>query len=236
MEHSLIPCGGWLIAATGLVQAGSLLLGIGSAWIWPALLVGAFLAGREAWKRRLTLGRWLGLEHEICERIVITDPHGLHMRRCKDVVQVARKHMTYGIFLRAGSSAGKPWANARSVLSVQTLGVRGPVNGEAPPVVEVKVHGYRPKKVMYELRLVLEGEPNKYLSVYELSALVEKTGGKLVTKPLLPTLPGFARRISALKVRWSRQAGPLDSPGATGNPIAGAESNTIQTQQTRNQP
>jgi phosphotransferase system HPr-like phosphotransfer protein len=105
------------------------------------------------------------------------------MRRCKDLVHVARKYIAYRIFVRNLSAHGATWANARSVIRLQTLGIRGPHKGEALPVVEVRVGGFRPRMVMREIRKVLEGESDKYLSVYELYEIAEKTGGKIIVKP-----------------------------------------------------
>lgn len=81
------------------------------------------------------------------------------------------------------------------------LGVRGPIKGESSPIVEVKVQGLRPAKVLRSIRNVLEGEPNKYLNVYELAELAEKTGGKLIVRP-----PAQPREKASL---WQRmiQAG-----------------------------
>jgi phosphotransferase system HPr-like phosphotransfer protein len=158
-------------------------------WIFVgASLVG--IAGLAVWailKWRIEIGRLLGVYREITEQIVVADPHGLHMRRCKDLVQAARKHIPYRILVRNRSGNGKTWANAKSITSLLTLGVRGPCKNEKLPVVDVKVYGFRPRRVMRELRKVLETEPQKYLSVYELYELAQKAGGRGSEKA--PTQP-----------------------------------------------
>jgi phosphotransferase system HPr-like phosphotransfer protein len=181
----------------GLSQAGPLAMGLGP-WRVPAgLLCVAGLAAWMAWKHRRDLGRWLHLEYEITERIAVTDPHGFHMRRCGDLVQVARKHVTYNIHLRHHSGGGMTWASARSLMGLMSLGVRGPLPGQAPPVVEVKIHGLRPGKVLRQVRRVLEERPEKYMSLYELAALAEKAGGALVVRRT-PQQTGRPRKLADL--------------------------------------
>jgi phosphotransferase system HPr-like phosphotransfer protein len=90
------------------------------------------------------------------------------MRRCKDIVQVARRYVTYRIFIRSLGSAGQNWANARSILNLQALQIPGPQKGEPMPMVEVKVSGLHPEPVMQAIKNVLQAEPKKYLNIYEL--------------------------------------------------------------------
>jgi phosphotransferase system HPr-like phosphotransfer protein len=179
----------------------------------------------------LGLRTFAGMYYELTETMVVTDPHGLHMRRCKDLIQVARKYITYRVFVRYPSAGGKSWANARSILSLQTLGVRGPVNGEEPPVVEVKVYGFRPRVVLQEIRKVLEGEPHKYLSIYEKHDLAQKLGGQLVVKPPAEETASPATGVGDLVDRIVSWTGSLlapkpDAPGAAEGPSGSSHSET----------
>lgn len=154
---------------------------------------GVGIAGLVVWtamKKRVELGRFLGIYHEITEQIVVTDPHGLHMRRCKDLVLEARNHIPYRILVRNRSSHGKTWANAKSITSLLTLGVRGSSKKEELPVVEVKVYGFRPRKVMREIRKVLETNPQQYLNVYELYDLAQKASRRGSEKPSIEPKSG----------------------------------------------
>jgi phosphotransferase system HPr-like phosphotransfer protein len=139
-----------------------------------------------------------GLYQDAKAQIAITDPHGLHMRRCKDLVLVARKHVAYRVFVRNVTVPGKTWVNARSILGLQTLGVRGHRNREPLPIVEVKVSGFRPRPVLQEIRRVLEEDPNKYLSVYELAELAKETGGRIIARMPERRTARFRQRLRAL--------------------------------------
>jgi phosphotransferase system HPr-like phosphotransfer protein len=137
----------------------------------------------------------LGIARDVTVRITLTDPHGLHMRRCKDLVQIARKYLAYQIYLRNPAGRSPSWANAKSLLSLQALGVRGSVPGEPPAVVEVRIQGFRPGKPLREIKRVLQAEPQKYLSVYELTALAEAVGGEVVIKPRAEPEKKLRRRL-----------------------------------------
>jgi phosphotransferase system HPr-like phosphotransfer protein len=181
------------LSAPGLSQAGVAAIGLNHWSVQAGLVVAAGLAAWMAWKHRRDLGRWLHLEYEVTDRVVVTDPHGFHMRRCADLVQVARKHITYNIHLRHHSAGGMTWASARSLMSLMSLGVRGPLKGQAPPVVEVRVHGLRPVKVLRQIRKILQERPEKYLSVYELAELAKQTGGTLVVRESARPVVGPSR-------------------------------------------
>ena len=173
-----------------------------------------------AWRRRETLGRLLGIYRDLTEMITVTDPHGFHMRRCLDIVKVARRYVSYGIYIRYQSASGKTWANARSLISLQALGVRGAAADESPPVVEVRVSGFRPWHAMRDLRHVLESTPQKYLSVHELYAIAQKDGGRLVVKPPATAQSAFTERLGRAKLRlftWVRDVlyPPADTPAET---------------------
>lgn len=162
-------------------------------WVLAGAL-GVGIAGLSTWvvlKWRIELGRFLGVYREITEQIVVADPHGLHMRRCKDLVQEARNHIPYRILVRNRSAPGGTWANAKSITSLLTLGVRGSRKNEELPVVEVKVYGFRPRKVMRAIRKVLETKPQKYLNVYELYELAQKASRRVSEKPSIPPKSGF---------------------------------------------
>jgi phosphotransferase system HPr-like phosphotransfer protein len=153
---------------------------------WPSLVcLGAFVCGLAwlGWKHWANVAEWLRIYRTVTTSIDLTDPHGLHMRRCKDLVELARKYVGYRIFIRCPTARAKTWANARSIISLQMLGVRGPAKGEKPPVLEVRVHGFRPKKLIQEIDLLLGADPQKYLSPYELYELAKATGGELAVKP-----------------------------------------------------
>jgi phosphotransferase system HPr-like phosphotransfer protein len=149
-----------------------------------------------------------GLYRDAKVQIAITDPRGLHMRRCKDLVLAARKFVAYRIFIRNVSAQGKTWINAKSILSLQALGIRGHRNGEPLPVIELKVSGFRPRPVLQEIRKVLEEDPHKYLSVYELAELAKETGGNIMAR--LPESPatGLRQRLArALRRSLGRKTG-----------------------------
>jgi phosphotransferase system HPr-like phosphotransfer protein len=138
------------------------------------------VCGAAAWKWRAQIGRKLDLHQDVTAVVTVTDPHGLHMRRCKDLVNVARRNITYRVLVRPQSGSRRTWADARSILSIHSLGVRGARAGEAPPALEIRVQGFRPRHVLREIRETLEGEPHKYLSPLEIYELAQKTGGRLV--------------------------------------------------------
>ena len=190
-----------VLPASGLLQAGLVLAGMGYWDGQAALALAAGLAAWLIWTRRRTVGRWLRLERELTARVTVTDPHGFHMRRCADLVQVARAHVTYNIHVRHHSGGGKTWASARSLMGLMSLGVRGPLKDQAPPVVEVRIHGLRPGRVLRQIRKVLEKQPEKYLSVYELAELAEKTGGALVVRKPAPKQAGHTRQIAEALAR-----------------------------------
>ncbi len=162
-------------------------------------LVLALLGVWLVWKWRETIGRRLGIFQDITDQIPITDPHGLHMRRCKDLVLVARKHVAYRIFVRSLSARNTAWTNARSILSLQALGVRGSLPDGKPPILEVRVYGYRPWRVMGEIRQVLEKEREKYLSVYEIFELAKKGGGQMVAKTTPPAPLSWPQKLGRIK-------------------------------------
>jgi len=148
-----------------------------------------------------------GLYQDAKVQIAIIDPHGLHMRRCKDLVMVARKYVAYRIFIRNVSAHGKNWANARSILNLQTLGVSGPRNGAPPSVIEIKVSGFRPRPVLQAIRQVLENDPHKYLSVYELAELAKESGGTIMVRsPEEPASSLRQRLIKAFRHSRGRRA------------------------------
>jgi phosphotransferase system HPr-like phosphotransfer protein len=198
MEALMAFWGGMPRPANDLIQVSPLFAWAMGWSLWGVLVGGSCLGAWAAWRWRRELGHWLGLEHEVTARVVVTDPHGFHMRRCKDLVEVARKYVTYNIYVRPLAGGGKTWANARSIMSLTTLAVRGPRPGEPPPEVEVRVHGLRPRLVMQEIRQVLEEGAEKYLSVYELAELAEKTGGKIVVRTPTRTSLSRGQRVTRL--------------------------------------
>jgi phosphotransferase system HPr-like phosphotransfer protein len=190
---------------TDLAQAYPTLRDL-SYWGFSILLIVAGVGAWILWKWRARVGRRLGIYQEVTEQMTVTDPHGFHMRRIKDLILVTRKHVTYRVFVRPRSAGGTSWADARSILRLQALGVRGPREGEDPPVVEVRVDGFRPRRVLQEIRKVLEDEPNKYLSVYELDELAKRTGGRVVAPPPRETRPSPSHRIAqwkAIMISWA---------------------------------
>lgn len=179
-----------------------------------------------SWRYRGRLGQWLGIYHTVSENVELTDPHGLHMRRCKDLVELARKYVGYRIFVRCPTARVKSWANARSIISLQMLGVRGPVKGEKPPVLEVQVQGLRPRKVLHEISQKLRLEPQKYLNAYELYEVAKEPGGQLAIRPAknkVHPFKEFARRVTHCLVSWLHASGnqksPATPPASPGNSI-----------------
>jgi phosphotransferase system HPr-like phosphotransfer protein len=148
-----------------------------------------------------------GLYRDAKAQIAITDPRGLHMRRCKDLVLAARQFVAYRIFIRNVSAQGKTWINAKSILSLQALGIRGRRNGEPSPIIEIKVSGFRPRPVLQVIRNVLEEDPHKYLSVYELAELAKQTGGNIVVRVPEPPATGWRQRLTrSLRRSLGKQA------------------------------
>ncbi len=213
MAHAWFSRAATVLPVPGPSQAGLGSISLGYWAVQAALALVAGLALWMVWRHRRDLGRWLRLEHEITARIPVTDPHGFHMRRCADLVRVARKCVTYQVHLRNHSAGGKTWASARSLMSLMSLGVRPPLPGQAPPVVEVKIHGLRPGKVLREIRDVLEERPQKYLSVYELAELAEKTGGTLVVRGPARKALTWPRRLWHSRAPAPVPSTPRHEPG-----------------------
>ena len=121
------------------------------------------------------LSRWqkalrdLGFCQDVTELIEVRDCRGLHKRRSAELVKLARRNPLYSIYVRYPARKVNLWANARSIISLLNLGVPGyRVDlGEKPAVVEVKVSGHHPLRIMERVRQVLLDSPFRYEGVYE---------------------------------------------------------------------
>jgi phosphotransferase system HPr-like phosphotransfer protein len=158
-----------------------------------AVLIGlGFWVG---WRWREPILRRLGFFQTVTVQMNVMDPYGLHLRRCKDLIYATRNLVGYQIYMRNHGEGAKHWANARSIISLQTMGVPRRAPGEPPPTVDVRIAGFKPSVAVRAIRKVLEEDPYKYLSVHDLAQLAATVGGQVSAKMPLPGPVPLHRRI-----------------------------------------